>query len=131
MQALEERRRGKEEEESEDDDGDQFEDEDEIRASRRKWWRRALSLFRRRETGEGSTHQRFGRDTVTSESRVATSFLDRLVIHPDNWYGTPIISLSLSPSNLLIHIFFIFDFQFLISTVCEYFLLVLLFPPSF
>ncbi|GMN46087.1 hypothetical protein TIFTF001_015269 [Ficus carica] len=85
MQALDERRREKEEEEeSEDDDGDQFEEEAEIRASSRKRWRRALSLFRRRETGEGSTHQRFGRDIVTSESRVVTSFLDRLVIHPDS-----------------------------------------------
>ncbi|XP_024018337.1 potassium channel KOR1 isoform X2 [Morus notabilis] len=83
MQALEERRREKEE--SEEDDRD-FEDEDKIGASKRKWWKRALSLLMRNETGEGSAHQQFGRDIVMSESRGTTSFLDRLVIHPDNWW---------------------------------------------
>ncbi|EXB45113.1 hypothetical protein L484_019338 [Morus notabilis] len=66
MQALEERRREKEE--SEEDDRD-FEDEDKIGASKRKWWKRALSLLMRNETGEGSAHQQFGRDIVMSESR--------------------------------------------------------------
>ncbi|PON79288.1 Voltage dependent potassium channel [Parasponia andersonii] len=74
-------------EEYEDDD-DEVEDSEELMGeSKRNWWKRVYSLLMRTENGESSTSHPFGRDIVVrSASTVNSSPLDRLVIHPDNWW---------------------------------------------
>lgn len=80
------RKRG---EEYEDDEEDQFEDEELMRESKRKWWKRVYSLMMKSDqSGEGSINHRLRRDIVVRNGSTVSSPLDRLVIHPDNWYDS-------------------------------------------
>ena len=77
--------------------GEESEDEgyeiDEVRDSSKWSWKRPMKALRRELSGDG-----LGRDGLGREGAWGTGTrLERLVIHPDNWYcNRPPLSLSLS-----------------------------------
>jgi hypothetical protein len=84
--------------------GEESEDEgyeiDEVRDSSKWSWKRPMKALRRELSGDG-----LGRDGLGREGAWSTGTrLERLVIHPDNWYcNRPPLSLSLT---LCVYMFF-------------------------